>query len=114
MSSSEMDLSDSGGPAALKGFEYQNFVAAYYVLSMLEDKSLITVRCEAVDDIDAIYTDKIEYIQVKTTDGDFKWNPSEFADAATETVPPVGRQKKDQIISKENSILHKSLLCDRE
>lgn len=113
MSSSEMELSDSGGPAALKGFEYQNFVAAYYVLSMLEDKSLITVRCEAVDDIDAIYTDKIEYIQVKTTDGDFKWNPSEFADAATERVPPVGRQKKDQIISKENSILHKSLLCDR-
>lgn len=113
MSSSEMDLSDSGGPAALKGFEYQNFVAAYYVLNMLEDKNLITVRCEAVDDVDVVYANKIEYIQVKTTDKDSKWNASEFADADTDIVPPQGRQRKDQTVSKEDSILHKSILCDK-
>lgn len=108
-----MDLSDSGGPAALKGFEYQNFVAAYYVLNMLNDKQLIAVRCEAVDDVDAVYVNKIEYIQVKTTDNESKWNVKEFAEASTKTVPPKGRQQKDQIISKEDSILHKSIQCDK-
>ncbi|WP_299489871.1 dsDNA nuclease domain-containing protein [uncultured Shewanella sp.] len=113
MSTSEMELSDSGGPAALKGFVYQNFVTAYYVLRMLEDKNLLSVRCEVVDDVDAIYADKVEYIQVKTTDKDSKWNVSEFADAETKSVPPIGRQKKHQTISKEDSILHKSILCDK-
>ncbi|MUK25716.1 dsDNA nuclease domain-containing protein [Aliivibrio fischeri] len=113
MNFSEMELSDSGGPAALKGFEYQNFVAAYYVLSMLENKNLIKVRCEAVDDIDLVYANKVEYIQVKTTDKDSKWNAKEFAEAETYSVPPQGRQRKYQTISKENSILHKSILCDK-
>jgi len=108
-----MELSDSGGPAALKGFVYQNFVAAYYALRMLEDKNLLSVRCEVVDDVDAIYNDKVEYIQVKTTDKDNKWNVSEFADAETKSVPPTGRQRKNQIVSKEDSILHKSILCDK-
>lgn len=113
MSTSEMELSDSGGPAALKGFVYQNFVAAYYALRMLEDKNLLSVRCEAVDDVDAIYTDKVEYIQVKTTDKDSKWSVSEFADADTKSVPPTGQQRKNQTVSKEDSILHKSILCDK-
>lgn len=113
MSASEMELSDSGGPAALKGFVYQNFVAAYYALRMLENKDLLSVRCEAVDDVDAVYTDKIEYIQIKTTDKDSKWNVSEFADADTKVIPPVKPQRKDQTVSKEDSILHKSILCDK-
>lgn len=113
MNTSEMELSDSGGPAALKGFVYQNFVAAYYALRMLEDKNLLSIRCEAVDDVDAVYADKVEYIQVKTTDNDSKWNVSEFAGAETKTVPPKGKQIKNQTISKEDSILHKSILCDK-
>lgn len=112
MSTSEMELSDSGGPAALKGFVFQNFVAAYYTLLMLEDKNLLSVRCEAVDDVDAVYTNKIEYIQVKTTDKNSKWNVSDFADAETKIVPPVKQQRKNQTVSKEDSILHKSILCD--
>lgn len=107
-----MELSDSGGPAALKGFVFQNFVAAYYTLLMLEDKNLLSVRCEAVDDVDAVYTNKIEYIQVKTTDKNSKWNVSDFADAETKIVPPVKQQRKNQTVSKEDSILHKSILCD--
>ncbi|MBG9999299.1 DUF4297 domain-containing protein [Pseudoalteromonas sp. NSLLW24] len=113
MSASEMELSDSGGPAALKGFIYQNFVAAYYALRMLENKNLLSVRCEAVDDVDAVYTDKIEYIQIKTTEKDRKWSVSEFADADTKVVPPVKGQRKEQTVSKEDSILHKSILCDK-
>jgi hypothetical protein len=113
MSTSEMELSDSGGPAALKGFVYQNFVAAYYVLRMLEDKSLLSVRCEVVDDVDAIYADRVEYIQVKTTDNDSKWTVTEFADADTKSVPPIKPQRKNQTVNKEDSILHKSILCDK-
>lgn len=108
-----MELSDSGGPAALKGFVYQNFVAAYYVLRMLEDKSLLSVRCEVIDDVDAIYADRVEYIQVKTTDNDSKWTVTEFADADTKSVPPIKPQRKNQTVSKEDSILHKSILCDK-
>lgn len=108
-----MELSDSGGPAALKGFEYQNFVAAYYVLCMLEDKNLIMVRCEAVDDVDVVFVNKVEYVQVKTTDKDSKWNAKEFAEADTHSVPPQGKQRKYQTVSKEDSILHKSILCDK-
>lgn len=109
-----MDQSDSGGVAALKGFTYQNVAAAYYVLCMLRDKSLISVRCEVVDDIDLVYDNRIEYVQVKTTDSDSKWKVKEFAEATTKTVPPTGRQKVDQVISQEDSILHKSIQCDRE
>lgn len=113
MNTSEMELSDSGGTASLKGFVYQNFVAALYVLRMLEDKTLKTVRCEAVDDIDAVYVDRIEYIQAKTTDKDKKWIPKEFADATTRNVKPTGRQTTLQTVSNEDSILHKSMSCDK-
>ena len=58
-----MEQTDSGGVAALKGFTYQNLAAAYYVLNMLRDKSLISVRCEVVDDIDLIYENRVEYVR---------------------------------------------------
>lgn len=113
MSQVVMEQSDSGGVAALKGFTYQNLAAAYYVLNMLRDKSLVSVRCEVVDDIDLIYHDRIEYVQVKTTDGDSKWCVQDFAEATTKVVPPTGLQRNDQIVSNEDSILHKSILCDK-
>lgn len=114
MSQTVMDQSDSGGVAALKGFTYQNLAAAYYVLCMLRDKSLISVRCEVVDDIDLVYDNRIEYVQVKTTDGDSKWCTKEFAEATTKIVPPVKPQRVDQTVSQEDSILHKSILCDKD
>ncbi|HDB1447879.1 TPA: DUF4297 domain-containing protein [Vibrio cholerae] len=114
MGQTAMDQSDSGGVAALKGFTYQNLAAAYYVLSMLRDKSLISVRCEVVDDIDLVYDNRIEYVQVKTTDGDSKWCIKDFAEATTKTVPPTGRQRVNQTISQEDSILHKSIQCDKD
>lgn len=109
-----MEQSDSGGVAALKGFTFQNVAAAYFVLQMLRDKSLLAVRCEVADDIDLLYSDKIEYVQVKTTDADSKWSIDDFAEAETKVVPPTGRQLKDQTISLKDSILHKSLLCDKD
>lgn len=109
-----MEQSDSGGVAALKGFTYQNLAAAYYVLNMLRDKSLISVRCEVVDDIDLVFDDRIEYVQVKTTDGDSKWCIKEFAEATTKSILPSGRQRVNQTISQEDSILHKSIQCDKD
>lgn len=114
MSSTVMEQSDGGGVAALKGFTYQNLAAAFYVLSMLQDKSLISVRCEVVDDIDLVYDNRIEYVQVKTTDADSKWSIKEFAEATTKTIPPIGRQRVNQTISLEDSILHKSIQCDKD
>ncbi|EKF9985942.1 DUF4297 domain-containing protein, partial [Vibrio cholerae] len=114
MRQTAMEQSDSGGVAALKGFTYQNLAAAYYVLSMLRDKSLTSVRCEVVDDIDLVYDNRIEYVQVKTTDGDSKWCIKDFAEATTKTVHPTGRQRVNQTISQEDSILHKSILCDKD
>lgn len=113
MSSTEMELSDSGGPGALKGFTYQNVAAAYYVLTMLEDKKLQSVRCEVVDDIDLIFKDKTVYIQVKTTTSDSNWSLKDLAEATTKKVPPVRPQRVMQTVSLEDSILHKSILCDK-
>jgi hypothetical protein len=112
MSSANMDQSDSGGVGAKKGFLYQDYAAAYYLLKMLRDKTLLSVRCEVTDDIDVIYEDYIEYIQVKTTDSDKKWSTTEFTESSVKIVPPTGKQRKPQKISKEDSILHKSLACD--
>lgn len=109
-----MEQSDSGGVAAIKGFTYQNLVAAYYILTMLLDKTLVSVRCEVIDDIDLVYDDRVEYVQVKTTDADCKWKINDFAEAKTKEVPPVKPKRKMQTVSREDSILHKSIMCDKE
>ena len=73
-----MEQSDSGGVGAKKGFLYQDYAAAYFLLKMLRDKSIISIRCEVTDDIDVVYQDYIEYVQVKTTDAERKWTLKEF------------------------------------
>jgi hypothetical protein len=108
-----MEQNDSGGVGAKKGFLYQDYAAAYYLLKMLRDKALLSVRCEVTDDIDVVYKKYIEYIQVKTTDDDKKWSHKEFTTPTYKTVPPIKPQRKDQKVSNEDSILHKSLACDK-
>jgi len=93
-----MNQSDSGGLGAKKGFFYQDLAAAFYLTQMLIDKTLKYVRCEVVDDIDLVYENHIEYIQVKTNDNDSKW-----------TVTELCKTKK---ATKNDSIIHKSLSCD--
>jgi len=48
------DNSDSGGVGAKKGFLYQDYAAALYVISMLRDKNIKAVRFEVTDDIDIV------------------------------------------------------------
>jgi hypothetical protein len=104
-----MNRDDSGGVGAKSGFLFQDYVAAYYVLQMLQNKKIAAVRCEVTDDIDLIYNhNEIEYVQVKTTEGDRKWSITEICE-----VTKVKKERnKPKPPSATDSILHKSLICD--
>lgn len=95
-------LSDAGGPAARQGFKYQDHVAVSFIFKMLRDSNYSQVECETADDIVAVFqcTGQIlnEYIQVKTTESDGKWNLKE--------VTALDGTKAN------SSLLHKSLKCD--
>ncbi|MEJ8676302.1 HamA C-terminal domain-containing protein [Chromobacterium amazonense] len=95
-------LSNAGGPAARQGFKYQDHVAVSFIFKMLRDSSYTQVECETADDIVAVsYCSGAlvnEYIQVKTTEGDSKWNWQEV-------IALDG-------IKADSSLLHKSLKCD--
>ena len=103
-----MENSDSGGVGAKKGFLYQDYAAALYVISMIRNKKIKAVRCEVTDDIDIIYDNYIEYVQVKTTDSNTKWGVVEFC--KTSTAKKVSGKRS---IKPTDSILHKSLGCDK-
>ena len=94
--------SNKGGPAARQGFKYQDHVAVSFIFKMLRDNSYSQVECETADDIVAVFHcaghTVNEYIQVKTTEGDKKWNWQE--------VIALDNGKAD------SSLLHKSLKCD--
>jgi hypothetical protein len=94
--------SNAGGPAARQGFKYQDHVAVSFIFKMLRDSSYSQVECETADDIVAVSQCMgelvYEYIQVKTTEGDSKWNWQE--------VTALDGVKAD------SSLLHKSLKCD--
>ncbi|SUC27785.1 Domain of uncharacterised function (DUF1837) [Providencia rustigianii] len=95
-------LSDAGGPAARQGFKYQDHVAVSFIFKMLRDSNYSQVECETADDIVAVYqyAGQIlnEYIQVKTTESDGKWNLKE--------ITALDGTKAN------SSLLHKSLKCD--
>lgn len=96
-------LSNAGGPAARQGFKYQDHVAVSFIFKMLRDSNYSQVECETADDIVAVFycSGEIvyEYIQVKTTEGNSKWNWQE--------VIALDGTKAD------SSLLHKSLKCDK-
>ncbi|MCT4710744.1 dsDNA nuclease domain-containing protein [Enterobacteriaceae bacterium H11S18] len=95
-------VSDAGGPAARQGFKYQDHVAVSFIFKMLRDSNYSQVECETADDIVAVFqcAGQIlnEYIQVKTTESDGKWNLKE--------ITALDGTKAN------SSLLHKSLKCD--
>jgi len=101
-----MEETDSGGVGAKKGFIYQDYAAALYVLNMLRDKSLLSVRCEVTDDLDLVYKNYIEYIQVKTTASETSWTLTEFCKVTDSLI-------KGKKVKKTDSILHKSIDSDK-
>jgi len=104
----DMIADDSGGVGAKQGFAYQDYAAAMYMIQMLRDKELLAVRCEVTDDIDLEYNAYTEYVQVKSADGEGKWNVTELC-----VVSPQQKEKGKKAIKQTDSILHKSLDCDR-
>ncbi|UHQ54140.1 dsDNA nuclease domain-containing protein [Microbulbifer sp. YPW16] len=107
-----MAKSDSGGIGAKKGFLYQDYVAALNALYMLLNKSIKEIRCEVSDDIDVVYDDYVEYVQVKTTKAEKAWQIGEFTKTSyKEKQTKTGKKKKEY---GSDSILHKSLDCDKE
>lgn len=94
--------SNAGGPAARQGFKYQDHVAVSFIFKMLCDSNYSQVECETADDIVAVFLRAgqlvNEYIQVKTTESNSKWNWQE--------VTALDGTKAD------SSLLHKSLKCD--
>ncbi|WP_323815302.1 dsDNA nuclease domain-containing protein [Cellvibrio sp. NN19] len=108
-----MANTDIGGIGAKKGFLYQDYVAALNTLFMLKNKNIKEVRCEVGDDFDVIYADHIEYVQVKTTASDKSWQLTEFTKCTQKKVP-TARQGKEKTVAGKDSILHKSLNCDKE
>lgn len=94
--------SNKGGPAARQGFKYQDHVAVMFILKMLRDSSYLQVECETADDIVGVRLQAgetvNEYIQVKTTEKDSKWNLKESTALDSKKV--------------DSSLFQKSLKCD--
>lgn len=94
--------SDAGGIAARRGFRIQDHVAARIALEMLQDPTITRLECETGDDIvvrrEPAGERVSEYVQVKTTEADGKWNIKEV------TGRDNGR--------KRSSICERSLICD--
>lgn len=97
------DTSDAGGVAARLGFKYQDHVAAHFVLRAIEDRRIVQVECETADDITLIHHIDgvlfVEYIQVKSTDRDTKWNIKELTDRKNKNTP--------------SSVAERSLISDK-
>lgn len=94
--------SDSGGVAGRVGYDFQAHVAGGFILDMISDSRLVQIECETADDItlrwDRNSRSEIEYVQVKTTDGDSKWGIGELT-----------ARDKGKVGS---SLVEKSLACD--
>lgn len=95
---------DNGGEIARKGFNYQDEIAANFLILMLEDPKLIRVQCETHDDIVLVFSDEglkgltAEYVQVKGGEADKLWSIADIC------------QRK---ANRENtSIFEKSILHD--
>ncbi|WP_248747850.1 dsDNA nuclease domain-containing protein [Pseudomonas sp. MWU12-2037] len=107
-----MEITDSGGVAAKYGFLYQDCVAAWLATEMLMDKRMRAVRVETVDDIDIIWSDFTEFIQVKAA-ADKKWTPTTITENTTSTAAPKKPAKLGTKPRKVRlpctSIIHKSM-----
>lgn len=97
-------ISDAGGIAARRGFRIQDHVAARIALEILLDPSAVQMECETRDDIVVRRVGTAgpvnEYVQVKTTEADRKWNVSEL----------IARVRS----RKGSSVCERSLLCDSD
>lgn len=100
----EIKPAEEGGPTARIGFNYQDEIAVSFLISMLEDSSVLKVHCETHDDILVVraagQTTRIaEFVQVKASGLEKLWS-----------VADLCQRKKSK---PGTSLLEKSLARDK-
>lgn len=71
----DIEPDEEGGPIARSGFNYQDEIAVWFLIEMLEYPSLLKVHCETHDDIlllrakDGSAVRMAEFVQVKERAG---------------------------------------------
>jgi Cap4 dsDNA endonuclease len=80
----DLDPLEQGGPAARRGFAYQDHVAAGKCLDMLLDGGPCEVWCEAEDDIVLVWLiqgeEWFEFVQVKSNELDQLWSVAKLCE----------------------------------
>lgn len=101
---------ERGGEIARAGFAYQDHVAAYYMVKMLLEPTLLGVWCENHDDIVLVWDgntgDEYEFVQVKSNELGQHWSVAELCKRETT------KKDKRAVPSIGTSILEKSLAND--
>ena len=72
---------EQGGPIARAGFNYQDEIAAGFLIEMLESPALLRVHCETHDDILLVWAAEIaiaEFVQVKADEPDKLWSVADL------------------------------------
>ena len=76
--------SEQGGPTARAGFNYQDEIAAGFLIEMLETPALVRVHCETHDDILLVWSPVpaqfavAEFVQVKSGEPDKLWSVADL------------------------------------
>ncbi len=104
---------ETGGVVARAGFLFQDHVALGFCLAMVQEGTLREVWCESQDDITLLWEQPgglaVEFVQVKTTDGETLWTISELCER--KKTKDLRTRKTDSVPG--TSILEKSLKNDR-
>jgi hypothetical protein len=75
---------EEGGPTARIGFNYQDEIAAGFLIDMLERPNVLKVHCETHDDIVLVHQAEAkderiaEYVQVKASEQDKLWSVADL------------------------------------
>jgi hypothetical protein len=75
---------EQGGPTARAGFNYQDEIAAGFLIEMLESRTLVRVHCETHDDILLVWSPVAgeiavaEFVQVKSGESDKLWSVADL------------------------------------
>jgi Cap4 dsDNA endonuclease len=80
----DIEPDEAGGPIARSGFNYQDEVAVWFLIEMLESPSLLKVHCETHDDIlllraqDGSTLRIAEFVQVKAGEPNRLWSVADL------------------------------------
>lgn len=98
---------ERGGVEARQGFEFQDHVAASFLVELLENPALLEVWCETHDDITLLRLQcgqqEVEFVQVKDLSLNQLWSVAKLTE----------RDRKDKHAVSGTSILERSLENDR-